>query len=78
MTIIKIFQALSSIPEIGWGGLNATIIKIFQALWNVILVQYGEFYGLCSAGYCLSREVTFMCEHEKIKCAFVAILNKKL
>ena len=24
-----------------------------------------EFNGLCSAGYCLSREMTFKCEHEK-------------
>ena len=42
--------------------------KIIQALWNAILVQYGEFKGLCSAGHCLRREVIFMCEHEKKMC----------
>ena len=42
--------------------------KIFQALWNAVLVQYGKFNGLCLAGHCLSREVTFMCDMKNKKC----------
>ena len=52
--------------------------KIFQALWNAILRQYAEFNRLCSAGHCLSREVTFNCLNMKNKMSLCGDFKQKV